>query len=666
MKLTILKVILWPKDTDLPPRVIRFEPGKINIISGENGTGKSTITWIIDYCLGSDKCSIPVGLIRDVTEWFGLHLRLANTEMIVARHNPGDQQSTNELYWEEGLELTVPAVITTKNARVEDLKFRFNQICQLPALDFASGENSGFGGAPSFRDMASFNFQPQHIVANPYTFFYKADTTGNREKLKISFPLVLGAVTSETLAAQRELRDLEREHERLKRELDARLNAAHAWESEVETYYLQARGLGLIPQTATQIDGWALDRYIEQLRQIPETIRSMDIPDVREGTNEAAAVDITRVIGEEDRLAQETGAIRRRLEKVEQLSSAISQYDSDLSGQEDRLGAVGWLAGRLDDDHTCPVCGADHKSGNIQLTGLKVLAHEMSTLSASIHQAPAKLDEQLADLRKELREKEAALSKARQMRKTLEADSTALAAQRQRVRQIYLFVGRVEQALENLSSSTNVDDLRGQVEGLARRVAQLRRQLDPNGQRDRLNAAINRVSQEIAYYAGLLHLEHASENVGLNVRDLTLQFKPLSGRTDFLWEVGSGQNWVGYHIAGMLALHQHFAAVTNNPVPNFLVIDQPSQVYFPEAWPSLDQVPEKIDNPDLSPDILGVRRIFKVLSDFIKVMDESFQIIVTEHAGSITWRELPYVNVVGNWRKGKDEFLVPQEWISNA
>jgi hypothetical protein len=79
MQLTILKIILWPKDTAFRPRVIPFEPGKINIISGESGTGKSTLTWIVDYCLGSDKCSIPVGLIRDLAGWFGLHLKLANT-----------------------------------------------------------------------------------------------------------------------------------------------------------------------------------------------------------------------------------------------------------------------------------------------------------------------------------------------------------------------------------------------------------------------------------------------------------------------------------------------------------------------------------------------------------------------------------------------------------
>src|SRR5208282_2027217 len=56
MKLAILKVILWPKDQNHSPRIIHFAPGKINIITGESGTGKSTLTWIIDYCLGSEKC----------------------------------------------------------------------------------------------------------------------------------------------------------------------------------------------------------------------------------------------------------------------------------------------------------------------------------------------------------------------------------------------------------------------------------------------------------------------------------------------------------------------------------------------------------------------------------------------------------------------------------
>ena len=663
MRLAILKVILWPKDTSLSPRIVPFEPGRINIISGESATGKSTVTWIIDYCLGSDRCSIPVGLIRNVTEWFGIHVKLANTEMLIARRNPGDQQTTTDLYWAEGLRLDVPAMIAGKNARVEDLKNRFNQLSSLPSLDFTGGEDVGFAGRPSFRDMASFNFQPQHIVANPYTFFYKADTTENREKLRIIFPLALGAITASTLATQRELKDLEREHERLRRELEARLAAAKAWEAEVESYYLQARGLGLLPDSEAIAPNWSLDKYILELRKVPTLVQSMDIPDVKEGTNEAAAVEFTRVANEEDQLAQETGLVRRRLDKVEQLSMTLNQYGTDLVSQEDRLQGVGWFGEKLQDTHICPVCAAVHNDGNARLADLQTLAQEMRVLTASVHQAPAKLDRELAALRVELREKEVLLGKARQKRKNLEARSATFAAQRQRVRQIYLFVGRVQQALENVSASSNVDELRKQMQQLATRIAQLRRELDPKAQGDRLRAAVDKVSAGTANYARLLQLEHAAENVKLNLRELTLQFSPLSGRTDFLWEVGSGQNWVGYHVAGMLALHEHFLGMHDSPVANFLVIDQPSQVYFPEAWPSMEQTPEAPSKADRSPDIEGVHRIFSALSAFLDAVSAQFQIIVTEHAGSITWRGVQHVHLVGNWREGHDQFLIPDAWI---
>lgn len=665
MKLSILNVILWPKDTSQEPRIIHFEPGKINVITGESGTGKSTLTWIIDYCLGSEKCSIPVGLIRDVTGWFGLHLQLPNTQMIVARRNPERQQSTSDIYWSEGISLVIPPVIPEKNARVEDLKNRLNQIAFLPSLELSAEENVGFGGRPSCRDMAAFNFLPQHIVANPYTFYFKADTQEHREKLRIIFPLVLGAIDANTLATQRELKDTEREHDRLKRELDARLGAARAWEAEVEAYYLQARGLGLLQGAPSPEPNWPLERYILLLKKVPETVKTMDLPDVQEGTNEAAVKDLTALVNEEDRTGQEIGVIRRRLGKLDQLSSTVGEYYTTLTAQDDRLLGIGWFKEKLRDSRQCPVCATVHPNGNSQLNELITLAGELKDLTASVHQAPAKLDQELAVLRKDLREREAAISKVRQKRKQLEESSMEQARQRQRVRQIYLFVGRLEQALENVTASQNVDELRAKVKSLAEKIQNLKKELDPNAQRDRVNAAIEKVSAQIAKYAELLKLEHAAENVRLNIKELTLQFTPLSGRTDYLWEVGSGQNWVGYHVAGFLALHQHFMSLKDNPVPRFLLIDQPSQVYFPEAWPSLDRAPDTSKKEEVSSDIEGVHRIFAALAHFMTEIANEFQIIVTEHAGSITWEGVPHVHLVGNWRKGHGEFLIPAAWMTS-
>ena len=658
MKLALLKIILWPKNEKLPPRVIPFLPDKINVITGESATGKSSLTAIADYCLGSGKCAIPVRLIREVTEWFGLHVKLANTEMIVARRNPGDQQTTTDLYWVEGLDLSVPNRIE-KNGRVDDLKSRMDQIAQLPHLELSGDESVGYGSRPSFRDMAAFNFQPQHIVANPYTMFFKADTTEHREKLRAIFPLVLGAVNASTLAKQRELKDITKEHDRLRRELDARLEAAKAWEAEIESYYLQAKALGLLPDAPNPDATWNLDRFVLELQPVPDNVKNLDIPEIKEGTGEEAVTQLTEILGEEDRLARQMGAVRQRLSKLDQLSASVGEYGITLTGQKDRMLGVGWLKKKLQSTHQCPVCSAVHEDGNERLGELQKLAHDLGVLANSVAQAPAKLDQELADLRKELRTLEQDISKTRRKRQFLESQSQELSAQRQRVRQVYLFVGRVEQALENLSASKNVGDLKEHVQQLFRRIQELRDELDPRAQRERERAAIESVSSRIHDYARDLQLEHAAENVRLNIRELSLQFTSLSGRTDFLWEVGSGQNWVGYHVSCLLALHEHFISLPGSPVPRFLVIDQPSQVYFPEAWPSLEGAPG-----GKSADIEGVHRIFAALSKFLGAMVEPFQIIVTEHAGAITWHGLENIHVVANWRDGHDDFLVPETWLN--
>ena len=225
-------------------------------------------------------------------------------------------------------------------------------------------------------------------------------------KLRIIFPLVLGSIDAGTLAKQRELKDAEREYDKLRRELDARLSAARAWEAEVESYYLQARSLGLLPDSASPEAGWNLDKYILELQKVPARVRAMDIPDVQEGTSEAASIELNRIVMEEDQLAQVIGSARRRLDKIEQLSSTVGEYGNNLNSQEDRLLGVGWFEEKVRNAHECPVCSAVHTAINPRLEELQVLAREMKQLTASVHQAPAKLDQEVAVLRLELREQE--------------------------------------------------------------------------------------------------------------------------------------------------------------------------------------------------------------------------------------------------------------------
>ena len=52
-----------------------------------------------------------------------------------------------------------------------------------------------------------------------------------------------------------------------------------------------------------------------------------------------------------------------------------------------------------------------------------------------------------------------------------------------------------------------------------------------------------------------------------------------------LAQMGSGENWVGYHVAAHLSIHKLFR-LRKRPVPGLLMLDQPSQVHYP---PEQDQ-----------------------------------------------------------------------------
>src|SRR4051794_35728026 len=102
MQFQVLSVVLWPKNPELKPRIVKFEPGCVNVITGASKTGKTAIIPIIDYCLGAEKCAIPVETIRNCTSWFGLVAQTARGQLLLARREPGVQKSTSDMFVLEG------------------------------------------------------------------------------------------------------------------------------------------------------------------------------------------------------------------------------------------------------------------------------------------------------------------------------------------------------------------------------------------------------------------------------------------------------------------------------------------------------------------------------------------------------------------------------------
>jgi hypothetical protein len=175
----------------------------------------------------------------------------------------------------------------------------------------------------------------------------------------------------------------------------------------------------------------------------------------------------------------------------------------------------------------------------------------------------------------------------------------------------------------------------------------------------REGSSLNTVAANAARILPLLDVERPEAAISLSTTDLTIKVHGV-GRDDYLWELGSGSNWLSYHVATTLALQQFFLALRHSPVPSVLFYDQPSQVYFPTrvAGPaSAENDPGFTDE-----DVQATAKTYSAVDSVVGGAKDRLQVIVLDHAGSAVWGNLPHVHLVEEWR-GKGGKLIPEEWF---
>lgn len=155
-----------------------------------------------------------------------------------------------------------------------------------------------------------------------------------------------------------------------------------------------------------------------------------------------------------------------------------------------------------------------------------------------------------------------------------------------------------------------------------------------------------------------LELEFSGNPYRLNLAKLTVIADTLS-RPIAMDRMGSGENWLGCHLIAHLAIHRYLIE-HNRPVPRFLFLDQPTQVYFPSgsAYRELDGSLEDFEKSDA--DTKAVEKMFALLFDVCEALFPNFQIIVTEHA-NLPDQKFQDALVETPWRNGLA--LIPQDWL---
>ncbi|MBW4843963.1 MAG: DUF3732 domain-containing protein [Lachnospiraceae bacterium] len=656
MKFSINSLLLWPKDKAFVYRQVDFFSNGVNIITGASRTGKSAIIPIIDYCLGSGECTIPVGIIRDTCSWFGVLFDLKDEQMLICRKEPGQQKSTGEMYLSRGADLEIPNEIEDGNITVVQVKNILNELFSLSFIDTDQTSSNNFSSRPSYRDLMAFIFQPQNVIANNRVLFYNIEKMEHKSKLINIFPYVLGAVTAETLTTLQERDRLTKERDKLARDMANIKNVSESWKQEVLTWLSVSRELGLTvfnPDTTMdfrlQID--ELKRIISKSENDSNLIAS-NVTDTSE--------QILKLRDRERELSIELSAARKRYEAMKELDDSKRRYDNSLQIQRNRLDISSWLRS-LSNDMICPVCGEMHNEPNVELDELCNAMSEIEKQAGIVQGMSISFDREFNIVKSDIDNLTEKLTGIRKRISEESAKTQQNANEKYTLASVSRFLGRMEFAIQTYERIGTDGDLEEKLSKLNDRINELNKSLSDSARVAKEKAALSFIQQEANSIIKQLDVENPNDPIEFDKSNLTIKVRTADGRENYLWEIGSASNWLSYHISISLAFQKFFQERKGISIPNILVFDQPSQVYFPQkSIPEGSTVEEDailIQDEDKT----AVKKIFAALSNYMKKAKSELQIIIMEHADEDIWGEFEDIMLVERWR-GSDK-LIPIEWM---
>ena len=642
-------------------RDIRFIPGQLNVVTGTSATGKSALLDMVEYCLGRDTIMMPVGPITATVTWYAALLLLPDGgRAFVARPAPQPgRASTQRAMLEFGAELELlPASSLAANIDTDALREQLGRRIGIEENRHEPPEGSLRSAVEAHLGHATLLcLQRQDEIASRTHLFHRQGEQGMEQTLKDTLPYFLGAVPRDQALKRARLRDARRNLARITAALASAEQAAGALETQLQALLSEAYAVGLTPAAAA-------DTRSEVIGLLEQAARGTPVGET--GIEQADDSDIGAEQARRRELAREQSRLRNELRG---LSAERQLLLEALDGETDYQGAVRAQVGRLtslnllprgssqpDDDtaqHACPVCGSalaepDPTPDDMQraLEGLQRQLVGIDQARPARRTALTSLDNRTAELRDQLRSADAAL------RALTEGDNSVGTVTGEERRAFTR--GRISAILATL---TRTDDqalrrLRLEHDAAARTVNALESELDDNEERMQLDSRLVTLSADMTRWSQQLELEHG-EAVRLDLNRLTVITETAQGPAP-LWRIGSAENWIGAHLVTHLALHRYFVR-HDRPVPRLLMLDQPTQAYYPS------EIEQQSGVPDSDSDKEAVRRMFRLLHDVAEELAPNLQIIVCDHAN------LPEDwfrgSVAHNWRDG--EALIPQSWLSN-
>lgn len=659
MYFQLLHLIVWPKSEVFPPRVVSFKPGKLNVITGSSRSGKSAIIPIIDYCLASSDCSIPIDTIRDYASWYGVVFQHETEQILICRKVPQGNKCSDEFYLSRGQIISIPPSIKEANEKTEGVKHILNTISSVPYFNLDAGdERKGYNARLSFRDLMALVFQNQDLVANQNIFFYKTHAHEHRERLRNWFPFILGAETIDTLIARQRLQEVDKRLNLLRREYDKIKAVSASWMANMLGHLKVAKEYGLLERevSATTDPDDLVSAAKEIIDNIPDHSQT-SINHIQYSNSE-----ISQIEAQEARLSTEIGVLKKRLGDIKRLKSGLVDYGEYVRRRVERLHISQWLEDVALDSEECPACGShDHPKSKLELSKISSAFRTYEEESKRVAQVPTSFSREEERTTSEL---EALIEQKKTIQKQFEIlvskDKKSQVEFQQR-KNMFLFLGHLKASMETFEKLVDGGEFQKEIDLLEAEQTQLIGLIDQNGLQRRVDNATTIISQGMLSHLKTLDVEDKYRQIPprFSLKDLNISVLSNDEHWHFLAEVGSASNWVSFHIALMCSLQEYFLGRHTSCVPSFVIFDQPSQVYFPKIKRSLKDSEEDIryDNEDVD----AVKSIFKTIAISIIKKEGAWQGVILDHADDGVYGQIDGVHEVAEWRNGIK--LIPVDWF---
>lgn len=645
MNITVKKIIIFSENGQ--SRDIEFEDG-LNIITGDSKTGKSAIIEIIDYCLFSSRSSIPKGKITEFAELFVVIYKVNDFYLVVGR--PA-QKTGNMNYSYLNIESDYnDSLVNMKKSYFDNLSLRTikndvqTELEQYIGLSVDNLENDSLATKSklSIRDTVSFLFQHQNLIANKHALFYRFDDITKRKRVIESLPVLLGSVDENYYDLIRQEKDKIREI-RTEKLIIEKLNSSR--ESEIvflrDSIQLYYSFLSLtLEENLTLTD---LKRIGRNLPYPPEILNDQS----------KLFLDLNRYEKERNLKFIEKESIENALANLYQTSDDGYDYAKELmkiySFQKHNNSSS---------DLNCPLCNTKDipLNNNIsklekskeklvdELVKLGTFSNDNTPLISKLKVSQATIEKEITILTKNIN--------------TLSKDSNAFNDAKNTRENIIYQKGKIENLIKSFLETNNNKGKSKDLIQLEKDLKEIKTKLEKYNPEKFKKDSEEFLKINMDRICGKLDFEEELKPIDLhfNIEDFSFYHKHKSDKIR-LDEMGSGANWLASHLSIFLSFLHLNAKNENSVIPSFLILDQPSQVYFPRTAKK-EEILDKEEKDDYDDNIEQVKIIFEVLNEEIELINKETgvkpQIIVLEHANDESFKNY----IIKDWDKSKDQGLI--------